>query len=111
MLGFGMPELIMIAVIAGIIVFGIIIKSKGGSAFVSIIMILIGIGMIVFNSTCFKDVPFKGTVFMVPGENIVNAKMADPMLRYALVVIGGFFTAFGIFLQMRVGFNNTKGPD
>ncbi len=70
------------------------------------IMILTGIGIILFASTCFKDVPVIGTVFVMPGDNITNAKMADPFVRYALFVIGGMFTAYGIQLQVRIGFAN-----
>jgi len=76
-------------------------SGKGGDALGNIIMILIGIGMIVFASSCFKDIPLIGTVYLMPGDNILNAKIADPKLRYALFLAGGVFTAFGIFMQAR----------
>ena len=79
-------------------------KSKGGYG--KITMILVGIGMITVASTCFKDVPFIGTVFLMPGENILQTRMADPVLRYALFLIGGLFTAYGVQLQIRIGFGN-----
>ena len=63
----------------------------------NILMLLAGISLIVFASSCFTNVPFLGTVFLVPGDNILNARLADPMLRYALFLFGGAFTAFGVF--------------
>lgn len=81
-------------------------KSKGGSDYGKITMISVGIGMILVASTCFKDVPLVGTVFLMPGENIMKAKMADPALRYALFLIGGLFAAYGVQLQIRIGFSN-----
>lgn len=68
------------------------LKSPGNVA-----MILTGIGLIVFASSCFTNVPFVGTVFLVPGDTIMNARLADPFLRYAFFLFGGAFTAFGIF--------------
>ena len=110
MFGFGMPELIMVAEIVAIIAFGMVLKSKGGSAFGNITMALVGIGMIVFASTCFKDIPLIGTVFLIPGDNIFHAKMADPLLRYAIFLIGGAFIVFGSFLQARIGFKPAGCP-
>ncbi len=81
-------------------------KAKGGIDYVKITMILIGIGTILFASMCFKDVPLMGTVFLIPGDNIMKAQMADPTVRYALFLIGGMFTAYGIQLQIRIGFSN-----
>ncbi|HEY6873561.1 MAG TPA: hypothetical protein VI298_12640 [Geobacteraceae bacterium] len=79
-------------------------KSKGCSDFGKITMMLTGIGMILIASTCFREVPLIGTVFLVPGDNIMKAKMADPLFRYALFLIGGLFTAYGIRMQIRIGF-------
>lgn len=81
-------------------------KSKGGSNLGKITMILTGIGLILVASTCFKEVPLIGTVFLVPGDSIMKARMADPLFRYALFAIGGLFTAYGIQLQIRIGFSN-----
>ncbi len=81
-------------------------KLKEGGSYGRITMILVGIGMIVIASTCFKEVPLIGTVFLVPGDSIVKARMADPLFRYALFLMGGLFTAFGIQLQVRIGFGN-----
>ena len=78
-------------------------KSEGGGDLGSVTIIVIGIGMIVVALTCFKDVPFIGTVFLMPGENIMKAKMADPVVRYALFLIGGLLTAFGINLKTMPG--------
>lgn len=100
---------IIFVIISITIVFGVTLKLNGGNAMGNIIMVLIGISMIVFASTCFKDVPLIGTVFLMPGENVMNAKMANPILRYALFLIGAIFTAFGIFLQTRTGFANALG--
>lgn len=72
----------------------------------SIATVSIGIALIVLASSCFKDIPFIGTVFLIPGDNIMNAKMANPLLRHALFLIGGAFTALGIFLQVKTGFGN-----
>lgn len=69
-------------------------------------MILTGIGMILCASTCFKEVPLIGTVFLIPGDSIFKAKMTDPLVRYALFLIGGLFTAYGIRLQIRIGFSS-----
>ncbi len=71
-----------------------------------ITMILLGIGMIVCAATCFKNVPLIGTVFLIPGDSIFKARMVDPLIRYGLFVIGGLFTAYGIQLQIRIGFGN-----
>ncbi len=81
-------------------------KAKRGSDFGKITMILIGIGAILFASTCFKDVPLIGTVFLLPGDNITMAQVADPVVRYALFLTGGLFVAYGIQLQIRIGFCN-----
>ncbi len=74
--------------------------------FVKILTILTGIGLIVFAAMCFKDVPLIGTVFLMPGDNILEAQMTDPFVRYALFLIGGLFTAYGFHLQIRIGFAN-----
>ncbi len=68
-----------------------------------IMMILIGIGIILFAWTCFRNVPLVGTVFLVPGDSILKAKMTDPLIRYALFLIGGLFTAYGIQQQIKIG--------
>ena len=70
-------------------------------------MILTGIGMILCASTCFKEVPLIGTVFLIPGDSIFKARMTDPLVRYALFLIGGLFTAYGVQLQIRIGFGNS----
>lgn len=55
----------------------------------NLVMLVAGVALIVFASSCFTNVPFLGTVFLVPGDNILNAKLADPMLRYALFLLEG----------------------
>ena len=72
----------------------------------NIIMTLIGIGMIASAYTCFKDVPFIGTLFLMPYENILNARIVDPMVRHALFMVGTIFAASGIILQISAGFDN-----
>ncbi len=69
-------------------------------------MAVTGIGMIVFAATCFSNVPLMGTVFLIPGENIMQAEIADPVFRYALFLVGGLLTAYGVQLQVRIGFTN-----
>ncbi len=81
-------------------------RSKGGSDFGKITMILIGIGTILFASACFKNVPLVGTVFLMPGDNIMKAQVADPVVRYALFLIGGLFIAYGIQLQIKIDISN-----
>ncbi len=71
-----------------------------------ITMIVIGIGIILFASTCFKDVPLIGTVFLMPGDNILLAQSVDPFVRNALFVLGGMFAAYGIQLQIMISFSN-----
>ncbi len=81
-------------------------KSVGGCDYGKIAMILMGIGMIVFASTCFKEVPIIGTVLVMPGEDVMDARMIDPVFRDALFLLGGMFTAYGIRLQIKIGFTN-----
>jgi hypothetical protein len=85
---------------------GVLLQIKGGKAMGNILMTLIGIGMIVPAYTCFKDVPFIGTVFLMPGESILHAKIVDPMVRHALFMVGTIFAASGIILQISAGFDN-----
>jgi hypothetical protein len=81
-------------------------KAKGDSDFGKMAMLLIGTGMIVVAATCFKDVPLIGTVFLMPGDSMMEAKMADPLFRDALFLLGGMFTAYGIQLHIKIGFTN-----
>lgn len=81
-------------------------KSTGGSNYEKIAMMLAGIGMILFASFCFREVPLIGTVFVMPGESVMNARRVDPVLRYALFLLGGLFAAQGVQLQIRIGFSN-----
>ena len=103
MLGFGMPELIVIAVIICVVIFGLILKGKGSSSFVNILTILIGVGIIVFASMCFTSVPFIGTVFALPGDNIMNAKIVNPAIRIFAFLLGGAFAIMGVFFQLKIG--------
>lgn len=84
-------------------------KVAGGSDLGRVAMIsliLAGIGMILFAATCFEDIPLIGTVFRLPGDSIFQAKMTDPLYRYAIFLIGGICAAFGIQLQILTGFTN-----
>ncbi len=81
-------------------------KSMGGCEYGKTAMMLMGIGMIVFAWMFFKDVPFMGTVFLLPGEDIMNAQMADPVVRDVLFLVGGVLTAYGIQLRIKIGFTN-----
>ena len=103
MLGFGMSELIMVAVIICVVIFGLLIKGKGSSSFVNILTVLIGVGIIVFASMCFTDVPFVGTIFVLPGDNIMNAQMVSPALRIVAFFLGGAFAIMGVFFQFKIG--------
>jgi hypothetical protein len=107
MLGFGMPELIVIAVIIGVVIFGLLLKAKGSSSFVNILTILIGVGIIVFAAMCFTAVPFIGTVFVLPGDNIMNAKMVNPALRIIAFLLGGAFALMGVFFQVNIWFDSS----
>ena len=80
-------------------------KAKEDSDIEKIVMILTGAGMIVVASTCFKEIPLLGTVFLIPGDSIFQAKVADPIVRYALFLIGGLLAAYGL-QQTILGFRN-----
>lgn len=81
-------------------------NTAGGSNYERMTMMLAGIGLILFASFCFREVPLAGTVFVMPGESLMNARRIDPVLRYALFLLGGLFSAQGIQLQIRIGFSN-----
>jgi hypothetical protein len=75
-------------------------RRKAGSGLGIIAITMAGVAMTVFAWTCFRDVPFIGTVFLVPGESILHARKADPILRYVLLMAGCLFTAFGLQMQI-----------
>ncbi len=81
-------------------------RSMGGRNHEKVTMMLAGVGMILFASFCFREVPLVGTVFVMPGESLTNARRIDPVLRYALFLLGGLFSAQGVQLQIRIGFSN-----
>jgi len=78
--------------------------------FSSIFMILIGIVTLIFAYSCFTDIPFIGTVFLIPGDNVLNARAASPMFRIGLFLIGLALVLLGIFLPGRIGTNSSLNP-
>lgn len=67
-------------------------------------MALAGMALIVFASRCFTELPLIGTVFLMPGDRVIDAKLVDPGLRHVLFLAGGVLAAAGVFLQLRGSF-------
>jgi putative oligomerization/nucleic acid binding protein len=66
-----------------------------------IIILLAGVGIITFAVSCFKEIPFIGTVLTLPGENILNAKVVDPVFKYMLILIGIGAIIYGILYLVK----------
>lgn len=76
-------------------------KRRRMSSIENAMIALAGVGLIAFASSCFTEVPLIGTVFLMPGDKIINARMVDPGLRHVLFLTGGVLAAAGVFLHLR----------
>lgn len=81
-------------------------KRKRMSSTGNVVMALTGVGLIAFAASCFTEVPLIGTVFLMPGDKIFNARVVDPGLRHVLFLTGGIFAAAGVFLHLRGALND-----
>lgn len=65
----------------------------------NLVLILVGAGIVLFAYICFQEVPVVGTVFMVPGDGIENAKMSNLFVRYGLMSLGIGLVVYGIYVN------------
>ena len=93
------------------IVLIIFLIMTAGKKFSGAANIVIGCAVLLFAVTCFKDVPFIGTVFVLPGENIMNAKMANPAIKMILMLVGAALSAIGIYSLVKQGNVESGAPD
>lgn len=77
----------------------------------SLVNIVIGIVVLICRFMFFKEIPLIGTVFSMPGDNILKAEVIDARILYVIYLYAAIFISIGAYKLYLNRLNSTTIPE